>query len=107
MGAGLLAPGIGERAGVQAVEAKLVPEFQHDRLGDRVVAGDRDNGTPGSSGRLAKAGQACRADGVERLDHRGGVAVFVLVRGRVEDGARSCLAAGAHITTWPARLRPQ
>jgi hypothetical protein len=40
----------GERAGVEPVEAQLVCEFQHDGLGSRVVAGDRDDGTSGGSG---------------------------------------------------------
>jgi hypothetical protein len=68
--AGLLPPGLGERAGLEPVEAQLVREFQHDGLGSRVVAGDRDDGTSGGPGGPAEAGQASRADGVERLNHR-------------------------------------
>ena len=38
--AGLLAPGLGERAGVEAVKAQLAEQAQHHLLGGWLVAGD-------------------------------------------------------------------
>src|SRR3954464_70324 len=69
-GAGLLPPGLVQPAGVDAVEAELVDEPQHHRLGRRVVAGDRERDPPRGAGRLTALHEVLGVDVVECLDHR-------------------------------------
>ena len=56
--AGMLPPRVGERPGVDAVEAKRVDQAQHQLFGARIVPGDGEADAPRSAGRDAARGQA-------------------------------------------------
>ncbi|HYP76034.1 MAG TPA: hypothetical protein VER12_08770 [Polyangiaceae bacterium] len=65
--AGLLPPGIGEGTGIEAVEAELVDEPQHESLVARLIACYREANAFGGPGRNTAAAKAGRDDVVERL----------------------------------------
>ena len=67
--AGMLAPRVGERPGVNAVEAKCVDQAQHQFFGMRIVPSDGEANAPRSAGWGAARGQAGNDDVVERLDY--------------------------------------
>ena len=68
-GAGLLAPGLREGAGIHAVESELVQELDHDALGPFVVARHGQCIAPRAAGRAAEIHQVLGIDIIERLDH--------------------------------------
>src|SRR5258706_6891843 len=66
---GLLPPGVVQITTVNRVEAKIVDEAKHYRLGVQGIAGDREGDPPVRSFRNALLEKALGEDIVERLDH--------------------------------------
>src|ERR671919_835551 len=81
----VLATTLGERAGVNRVEADLIDQLGHDPLGLLVVARDRDAEAPRVSRGPAEIAETLPLHGVERLDDAGTrqVALEQLARGGV------------------------
>ena len=67
-GSGLLTPGIIQAAGIEAVEAEVVEQPDHDHLGHGVVACNRCGEPFWRAGGTGAGPQTLRADCVQRLD---------------------------------------
>src|SRR5712692_3183848 len=65
---GLDAPPFPQRSSVDRVEAELVEQARHGRLGARIVAGDDKRPAVLRAGRLSVGGDLPGSDMVERLD---------------------------------------